>query len=365
MAGRSAGIKKPLREGAGREAGLQFLKRPGRPSDCLVRRRAAMPFDGHLAPVRGLPDVGLHRNNLLSRLSLGHRTHLLFALVASAFTATEQKLGRPGKGTVRGSKPPYLRRAHTVRRAESDGAAPCRIKKSRGGADPDGGNLRKGESCAVRSKAHHPNLWKCKRELGCMELSRLRNSLLSIFNAEAVDAIPDLMLQAVMRQDDRLFHDVKEILPNLSHDWFRGIFQYYLADRDEMKQDFTPDSLAILMARLTGDSDTIVDLCAGSGSLSIAAWSIDQDRKFECFELDARVIPFLLFNLAIRNMNAIVHHADVLREVEFSTYAVVAGEKFSHVEVVTHGDESMFKQSAVQPKMAKATNGGQCSLFSM
>lgn len=55
-----------------------------------------MTFDGHLAPVRGLPDVGLHRNNLLSRLSLGHRTHLLFALVASAFTATEQKLGRPG-----------------------------------------------------------------------------------------------------------------------------------------------------------------------------------------------------------------------------------------------------------------------------
>lgn len=96
MAGRSAGTKKPLREGAGREAGLQFLKRPGRPSDCLVRRRAAMTFDGHLAPVRGLPDVGLHRNNLLSRLSLGHRTHLLFALVASAFTATEQKLGRPG-----------------------------------------------------------------------------------------------------------------------------------------------------------------------------------------------------------------------------------------------------------------------------
>lgn len=36
---------------------------------------------------------------------------------------------RPGKGTVRGSKPPYLRQAHTVRRAESDGAAPCRIKK--------------------------------------------------------------------------------------------------------------------------------------------------------------------------------------------------------------------------------------------
>lgn len=198
-----------------------------------------------------------------------------------------------------------------------------------------------------------------------MELSRLRDSLLSIFHAEAVDAIPDLMLQAVMRQDERLFHDVKEILPNLSHDWFRGIFQYYLADRDEMKQDFTPDSLAILMARLTGDSDTIVDLCAGSGALTIAAWSIDQERKFECFELDARVIPFLLFNLAIRNMNAIVHHADVLRDVEFSTYAVVAGEKFSNVEVVTHGDESMFKQSAVQPKMAKATNGGQCSLFSL
>lgn len=71
---------------------------------------------------------------------------------------------RPGKGTVRGFKPPYLRQAHTVRRAESDGAAPCRIKKSRDGADPGGGDLRQGESCAVRSKAHHPNLRKGKRK---------------------------------------------------------------------------------------------------------------------------------------------------------------------------------------------------------
>lgn len=70
---------------------------------------------------------------------------------------------RPGKGTMRGFKPPYLRQAHTVRRAESDGAAPCRIKKSRDGADPGGGDLRQGESCAVRSKAHHPNLRKGSR----------------------------------------------------------------------------------------------------------------------------------------------------------------------------------------------------------
>ena len=198
-----------------------------------------------------------------------------------------------------------------------------------------------------------------------MELSEIRDSLLSILHVETVDAIPDAMLQEVMRQDNRLFHDVKEILPNLSHDWLRGIYQYYLADRDEKKQDFTPASLAVLMARLAGDFDTIVDLCAGSGALTIAAWSIDPKRKFECFEIDERVIPFLLVNLAIRNMNATVHHADVLREIEFSTYSVVAGEKFSRIEVLTHGNEGVRQQSAVQSGMGKATNGKQCSLLSL
>ena len=37
-------------------------------------------------------------------------------------------------------------------------------QKSRDGADPGGGDLRQGESCAVRSKAHHPNLREDSRD---------------------------------------------------------------------------------------------------------------------------------------------------------------------------------------------------------
>lgn len=198
-----------------------------------------------------------------------------------------------------------------------------------------------------------------------MELSELRNKLLFILGVDKVDDVPDAMMQAVMRQDNRLFDDVKGLLPDLAHDWFRGVFQYYMADRDEKKQDFTPDSLALLMGRLAGCADAIVDLCAGSGALTIAAWNVDKKRKFECYELDRRVIPLLLFNLVIRNMNALVHHADVLREIEFSTYAVSPGEKYSCVEVVTHVDESEYQQPTVQSEMGKATSGRQGSLLSL
>lgn len=192
-----------------------------------------------------------------------------------------------------------------------------------------------------------------------MELSELRDKLLSIFEVDSVDAVPSAMMQTVMHRNNRLFHDVKEILPDLSCDWLRKVFQYYMADRDEKKQDFTPDSLAVLMARLAGDTDTIVDLCAGSGALTIAAWNVNPGLKFECYELDKRVLPFLLFNLAIRNINATVHHGDVLREIEFATYTIISDEEFSRVEVAAHGNDSVYQQSAVQYTMEKNTNSRQ------
>ena len=79
------GIKKPL----GRGAWLAYQKRPG-PSTRLVRRRATVSFHRHLVSVRGFPDVRLNGNNLFPSLGLSHRTHLLFAPVASVVTALEQ-----------------------------------------------------------------------------------------------------------------------------------------------------------------------------------------------------------------------------------------------------------------------------------
>ena len=64
----------------------------------------------------------------------------------------ESEEKRPGKETTRGFKVLHLRRRDTSTGPKATGAAPCRIRKSRKGADPDEGNLRQGESCAFCSE---------------------------------------------------------------------------------------------------------------------------------------------------------------------------------------------------------------------
>lgn len=110
----------------------------------------------------------------------------------------------------------------------------------------------------------------------------------------------------------------------VDYDWFHEYFQDEHADRKVKKQDFTPDSVSKLLTKLIGDAgNSFYEPCAGTGGITIKAWDSDRrnHRPFEFVpsmyfyqleELSDRAIPFLIFNLAIRGMNATVVHGDVL-----------------------------------------------------
>ena len=93
-------------------------------------------------------------------------------------------------------------------------------------------------------------------------------------------------------------------------------------------QDYTPKSLADLTGRLIGDCETVIDLCAGSGALTIQKWNQDKDCRFECIEYDDKAISYLLFNLAVRNIEAVVKRMDVLGGDVLEVYEVTKGEHF-------------------------------------
>lgn len=110
-------------------------------------------------------------------------------------------------------------------------------------------------------------------------------------------------------------------------DWFHEYFQDEHADRKEKKQDFTPDSVADLLTSLVNHKEnaTYYECCAGTGGIVISNWwktvkehplALLTYRPSKHFfyveELSDRAIPFLLLNLMIRGMNAIVVHCDVL-----------------------------------------------------
>ena len=84
----------------------------------------------------------------------------------------------------------------------------------------------------------------------------------------------------------------------------------------------TEDLPEKLLAAVQNNDET------GSGALTIQKWNMDKNQKFELYEYDSKVMPFLLFNMAVRNIECKVYHSDVLKQEVFHTYKIARGEKF-------------------------------------
>lgn len=122
---------------------------------------------------------------------------------------------------------------------------------------------------------------------------------------------------------------------DLSYEWFYNYFQDEHADRKNNKQDFTPVCVSNLISEMLSckprdDSYTIIEEpAAGTGSTIIAHWHKSfrlcrfpwdyrpDDYLYRLTELSSKTVPFLLFNVMIRGMNAIVIHGNSLtKEIE-------------------------------------------------
>ena len=84
-----------------------------------------------------------------------------------------------------------------------------------------------------------------------MDLAELTSKTLKIFEISEVDDLSEAIMNSIFenRQKLKLF---KELVRNLDIDWLQKIWQYYSADRDILKQDYTPTSLAFQSTRPCG-----------------------------------------------------------------------------------------------------------------
>lgn len=188
-----------------------------------------------------------------------------------------------------------------------------------------------------------------------MSKTKLINELLGI--NESYKA-PDRLMQILFERQRReqLFRDFLEAFNyDVRSDWFHEYFMDEHADRRSKKQDFTPQCLADLIARLVGDDDGLhYEPCAGTGGMTIAKWHRDRMQHspfdyrpswyvYHCEELSDRALPFLLFNLAIRGMNAVVVHCDVLSRKAYGAFFIQNDTddhlRFSSLNVLPYTDE--------------------------
>lgn len=165
-----------------------------------------------------------------------------------------------------------------------------------------------------------------------MELRQLKIETLKIFNVSGVEELGNALFECAMSNDKTKMDEFCALVENdLTKDWLQMIYQYYLADRERKKQDYTPKCLAQFLSRLIGESDSTIDMCSGSGALTIQRWNEFPDMDFELYEIDETVIPYLVFNMSIRNINAVIYHSDILHQNIMGAWRVQKGDKYGKV----------------------------------
>ena len=156
-----------------------------------------------------------------------------------------------------------------------------------------------------------------------------------ILNINESFKMPEKLLSILLSDDvDKYFRRFIDLGESLDHDWFTAYFEEEHSNKTKMAQDFTPAAVCDLLAKIIGDAHLVADVCAGTGGLSIGVWNKDHNTDFICYEYSERAIPLLLFNMAIRNINATVIRCDVLTGEEFEYYKITAGDEFGKVEKV-------------------------------
>lgn len=155
----------------------------------------------------------------------------------------------------------------------------------------------------------------------------LKDEIHELFCVKESHELPTAVMDTIMDPDElsKRIIDYQEMFPDLKQDILRDYFQECSADRKNFMQDYTPDGICQIVAGITGKQSTIADLCAGTGSLTIAAWIRNPDAEFTCYELSTAAIPLLLFNLAVRKIKAKVIAGDVLAQDYTVVYQVEAG----------------------------------------
>lgn len=141
---------------------------------------------------------------------------------------------------------------------------------------------------------------------------------------------PQRLMEIISDKDtakETFLNFMKEFSYDLSYEWFNTYFEDEHADRRNKKQDFTPTSVSKLISEIHGNKPqygVIHEPAAGTGNTIISHWYREtRKHKFPwdyhpdyylylCEELSDKTIPFLLFNLMIRGMNALIIHGNSL-----------------------------------------------------
>ena len=153
----------------------------------------------------------------------------------------------------------------------------------------------------------------------------------------------------VKNKREGLFERFLRLETDLSYDWFLEYYQSEHSDRKGRGQDFTPDAVAEITNKILGQGKSNLDICSGVGGLTIKRYADNPNQEFYCEEFSDRAMPFLLFNLAIRNVKGVVKHGDSLTREFKAVYKLNQSKEFSDIEILNDAEDAKVETIIMNP----------------
>lgn len=143
---------------------------------------------------------------------------------------------------------------------------------------------------------------------------------------------------------------LERLIANMSGCYsYSGLLQEFeekAADRKNYMQDYTPQSVMDIVAGISTNG-YVRDVCAGIGGLSLAKYKNNPDVVLQLEEYSKNAICFLLFNLVMNGVPAVVIERNVLTQENIAKYRVEINNKSPQIIKEVCIDEGIYSADTI------------------
>ena len=169
--------------------------------------------------------------------------------------------------------------------------------------------------------------------------------MMKALSVRELHEIPGVLMDVLLDHNK-----LERLIANMSGCYsYSGLLQEFeekAADRKNYMQDYTPQSVMDIVAGISTNG-CVRDVCAGIGGLSLAKYKNNPDLVLQLEEYSKNAICFLLFNLVMNGVPAVVIERNVLTQENIAKYKVEISNQAPQIIREVCIDEGTYKADTI------------------
>lgn len=169
--------------------------------------------------------------------------------------------------------------------------------------------------------------------------------MMKALSVRELHEIPGVLMDVLLDHNK-----LERLIANMSGCYsYSGLLQEFeekAADRKNYMQDYTPQSVMDIVAGISTNG-CVRDVCAGIGGLSLAKYKNNPDVVLQLEEYSKNAICFLLFNLVMNGVPAVVIERNVLTQENITKYKVKINNQAPQIIKEVCIDEGTYKADTI------------------